>query len=124
MSSSPEVQNLKAALQALADPEIAQHSRRFFKSGPGEYAEGDKFYGIRVPEQRKLAKKFYKDFDLTSLSVLIKDDYHEARLTAVLILVLKYQKAKNGKNSKSRSGFFPGTSGLGEQLGPGGFFGA
>jgi 3-methyladenine DNA glycosylase AlkD len=106
MSSSPEVQNLKAALQALADPEIAQHSRRFFKSGPGEYAEGDKFYGIRVPEQRKLAKKFAKDFDLASLSLLIKDDYHEARLTGVLILVLKYQKAKGEAQQKAIVDFF------------------
>jgi 3-methyladenine DNA glycosylase AlkD len=100
------VERIKSTLQALADPEIAQHSRRFFKSGPGEYAEGDKFYGIRVPEQRKLAKKFAKDFDLASLSLLIKDDYHEARLTGVLILVLQYQKAKTEAEQKALVDFF------------------
>lgn len=81
------------ALKEMADPEIAEHSGRFFKSGPGEYGEGDQFLGIRVPNQRKIAKK-YRDISFDEISKLLQDDYHEVRLTAVLILVYKYQKAK------------------------------
>ena len=48
---------IRAELQALADPAIAAHSARFFRTGPGEYGEGDRFLGIRVPRVRALAKR-------------------------------------------------------------------
>ena len=79
-------------LEALADPIKAEHSKRFFKSGPGEYAEGDIFYGITVPKQRVIAKK-YKKLDLTEVQKLIENPVHEVRLTAVLLLVYKIEKA-------------------------------
>ncbi len=75
----------------LGNPEIAAHSQRFFKTGPGEYGEGDLFRGIRVPEQRKVARKF-KHIDLGTAEELLHSPYHEDRLTALLILVEKYKK--------------------------------
>lgn len=90
MSSSKHV---ITALKKIADPEIAEHSGRFFKSGPGEYGEGDNFLGIRVTKQREIARK-YKDFPFSEVAKLLQSPFHEVRLTAVLILVYKYQKAK------------------------------
>jgi 3-methyladenine DNA glycosylase AlkD len=80
-------------LKGIADSEIAEHSARFFKSGPGEYGEGDQFLGIRVPNQRAIAKS-YSHISLNDVHDLLKSPYHEIRLTALLILVYKYQKAK------------------------------
>ena len=80
-------------LKKIADPNIAEHSGRFFKSGEGEYGEGDQFLGIRVPNQRTIAKK-YRSLRLQEISELLLSSYHEVRLTAVFILVYKYQKAK------------------------------
>lgn len=67
--------------------------RRFFKCGKGEYGEGDKFLGVIVPAQRKIAKKYCGKIDLKDVEKLISDEFHEARLTAFLILVEKFCKA-------------------------------
>lgn len=80
-------------LSALADPERVEKSKRFFKSGPGEYGEGDLFLGISVPNQRKIAKK-YKNIALAEVKKLISNKYHEARLTAVFILVYRIHRAE------------------------------
>jgi len=80
-------------LKKIADSEIAEHSARFFKSGPGEYGEGDQFLGVRVPKQRKIAKSC-RDISLGDVHELLQSPYHEVRLTALLILVYKYQKSK------------------------------
>jgi len=81
-------------LEQLADPKIAEHSARFFKTGKGQYGEGDKFYGIRVPVLRKLVKQVFQA-EIETVSTLLYHDYHETRLLAVLILVEKYQKTKS-----------------------------
>lgn len=72
---------------------------RFFKTGKGEYGEGDLFLGITVPESRKLATK-YSSTDLLIVKKLIKNKYHEVRLIALLVLVEKYKQAKNNKQLK------------------------
>lgn len=87
------------ALQKTSDKEIAAHSSRFFKTGKGEYGEGDKFLGIRVPKQRKIAKSF-KNLPLSEISVLLQSEYHEARLTALFILVLQYQKTDPSRQAE------------------------
>jgi 3-methyladenine DNA glycosylase AlkD len=84
--------SLLDTLKGLADPEIAAHSLRFFKTGPGEYGEGDKFLGIRVPVLRTIAKS-HLALDLEEIAILLGSPYHEVRLIAVLILSLKYPKA-------------------------------
>jgi 3-methyladenine DNA glycosylase AlkD len=82
---------LKKQLQATADPEKAAFFPRFFKSGPGEYGEGDKFLGITVPKQRAIAKQF-KDLSITQTEKLVMSPWHEERLTGLFILVSQYQR--------------------------------
>ncbi|ACY15537.1 DNA alkylation repair protein [Haliangium ochraceum] len=72
-------------LHAAADPEVARRSQRFFKTGPGEYAAGDQFIGVRLPVQRKLARR-YRDVPLDALEPLLGSAIHEHRQTALLIL--------------------------------------
>jgi 3-methyladenine DNA glycosylase AlkD len=83
---------LKSDLSALSDPVRAKNLSWFFKTGVGKYGEGDVFLGIPVPMQRKIAKK-YVDLPLVDVQELLSSKNHEYRLTALLILVLKYQKA-------------------------------
>lgn len=63
----------------------------FFKTSKGQYGEGDKFLGITVPESRKIAQK-YGDISFPEISKLLRNEYHEVRLVALLILVHKYKK--------------------------------
>jgi 3-methyladenine DNA glycosylase AlkD len=74
-----------------ADAKIAEHSQQFFKTGKGEYGEGDKFLGIRVPVLRKFARQ-YRDLSFKETESLLGSRFHEERLCALLILVLKYSK--------------------------------
>jgi 3-methyladenine DNA glycosylase AlkD len=86
----PKLGDLNKELKQKANPKKAKDLMRFFKTGMGEYGEGDIFLGIMVPESRKLAKK-YSDLPLKEISKLIKSKYHEARLVALLILVHNYK---------------------------------
>jgi 3-methyladenine DNA glycosylase AlkD len=79
-------------LHRLADPEIAEHSQRFFKTAEGEYDAGDKFLGIRVPVIRQAVKKF-KTIPLSVAEKLLMSEYHEIRLFAVLLLVFRFSKS-------------------------------
>lgn len=82
------------ALQEKSTPEKASFLPKFFKTGPGEYGEGDQFLGVTVPNQRRIAKEFFKEIGLEDLSLLLKNPIHEVRLTALLALVYRYKKAK------------------------------
>ncbi|MCX9082256.1 MAG: DNA alkylation repair protein [Candidatus Methanoperedens sp.] len=88
---SNELNNIKEELQNIQDPEKAKIVSKFFKTGKGQYGEGDIFLGIRVPDQRKTAKK-YSHIPLDDIDQLLKSNFHEYRLTSLLILVLKYKK--------------------------------
>ncbi len=79
-------------LEKVASTEKAAFFPNFFKTGPGQYGEGDKFIGVTVPNQRLIAKK-YGSISLNELSKLLASPIHEHRLTALLILVGKYEKA-------------------------------
>ncbi|MBT3395320.1 DNA alkylation repair protein [archaeon] len=84
-------------LKLQKNPEKAKILSRFFKTGKGEYAEGDKFLGIIVPIQRKIAKKYYS-LTLEQLQQLLDSTIHEHRFTALVILINKY----NGANSQEK----------------------
>lgn len=90
---------VKAALKLKATPERAKTSQWFFKTGPGQYGEGDVFLGVTVPEQRKIAKQF-KDLSLTEIKLLLASPIHEHRLTALHILVLQFTKADEKTKTK------------------------
>ena len=78
--------------EKLKDPLKAVNLSRFFKTGKGQYSEGDIFLGIKVPEQRKLARK-YSDLTIQDIQTLLQSGVHEQRLTALLILIIKYTKS-------------------------------
>ena len=88
------LEQIKRDLSQLSNPEKAKKLSGFFKTGKGQYGEGDIFLGIPVPEQRKVAKR-YIDLPLNDLQELLSSKIHEHRLTALLILVSKYGKADN-----------------------------
>jgi 3-methyladenine DNA glycosylase AlkD len=87
----PTVAEAQKALRALADPKRVPDLMRFFKTGPGQYAEGDQFIGIAVPDTRRLVKQF-AGVPLQSVPVLIKSRIHEERLLGLLLLVRAYQR--------------------------------
>ena len=93
------VKDVKAHMQELSNPKIAEHSLRFFKTGPGEYGEGDVFLGIRVPVTRKVARKF-RELPLGQVLKLLKSKFHEERLLALFMLVALFKKGddKEKKN--------------------------
>jgi 3-methyladenine DNA glycosylase AlkD len=86
--------HIKRDLSQLRNPEKAKKLSGFFKTGIGQYGEGDIFLGIPVPEQRKVAKK-YLHLPFTDLQALLNSEIHEHRLTALVILVSKYRKTDN-----------------------------
>ena len=71
------------ALHSYEDSERAIHSLRYFRTGPGEYGEGDKFWGLTVPVQRSLSREFYRKLSLADLHQLLKHEVHEVRLCTV-----------------------------------------
>lgn len=81
-------------LQKFADSKKAKVFVRFFKTGKGEYGEGDKFLGITVPKTRVIAKKYFERLNLNDIQELLKSNIHEQRLSALMILRLQYEKLK------------------------------
>lgn len=91
-SLSTNVQLLKKEILMLSNPEKAKLYQRFFKTGKGEYGEGDVFVGLTVPQSRIIAKA-YNDLSLTELDQLIKSSFHEERFISLLILVEKAKRS-------------------------------
>lgn len=100
------LKEIKQALSDLSIPENVEILQKFFKTGKGEYAEGDLFIGVRVPDQRKVAKEFYNKISLEELSELLSSKYHEHRLTALLMLILKFEKSKEKSQQKEIIDFY------------------
>lgn len=89
---------ISKALRNLADPAIAAHSQRFFKTGPGEYGEGDQFLGIRVPVVRQLVRKF-RSTPLDEIEKLLESPFHEERLFALLLLVNQFERSDQAQRA-------------------------
>ena len=85
------MEQVKKELRALANPKKAKVLAGFFKTGKGEYGEGDIFLGITVPETRRVAKKF-SNLSLADVRELLQSPVHEERLASLFILVDKYNK--------------------------------
>lgn len=89
------LKEIKESLAVLSIPEKAAFFPRFFKTGKGEYGEGDLFLGVKVPDQRAVAKEYYAKISLQELSELLSSPYHEHRLTALIMLISKFEKTKD-----------------------------
>lgn len=100
------VQTISNALADLSIPENVEILQKFFKTGKGEYAEGDVFIGVKVPDQRIVAKEFYNKISLEELSELLSSKIHEHRLTALLMLVYKFEKTKDKNQQKEIVAFY------------------
>lgn len=84
--------NVRRSLSHYANPERVSHTSSFFKSGPGQYGNGDQFLGITVPNCRAIAK-LHTDISLSELTKVLHSKWHEERETALFILVHQYKKA-------------------------------
>ncbi len=88
---SDDLVSLKNEVKKASNPVQAMTLQRFFKTGPGEYGEGDIFAGLKVPVSRAIALK-YKHLSLQDISVILKSPVHEERIIALFILIAKYKK--------------------------------
>lgn len=94
---------------SLYDEKQALHLSRFFKTGKGEYGEGDRFLGIKVPVTRAIVKKYRKEIDLSDVENLINSEWHEIRLAGFLLLLELYKnsiKEKNNEQSRFLVNFY------------------
>ncbi len=96
---------LKLEMERLADPAKAAVLARFFRTGPGQYGQGDVFLGITVPRQRALAKA-QVSMTLPDIAKLLASRVHEHRLTALLVLIDKYEKAPAADEKKRIYDFY------------------
>jgi 3-methyladenine DNA glycosylase AlkD len=98
MSTKPTAASALKRLRALGDPDDAKFLQRFFRTGPGEYGEGDRFLGIRVPDTRRLAREL-RGMPLDQIERLLHDPYHEARLLAVILLADAYDRGTSAERN-------------------------
>src|SRR6056297_3636256 len=94
------IEDIKKELQKYINPEKAVHYPKFFQAYEGGYGEGDKFIGVTVPNQRKVAKKYYKTISIKDVEKLLQQDIHEYRQTALFILTYKYEKSEETGRKK------------------------
>ena len=87
---------IRKEIRALGDEKIAEHSQRFFKTGKGEYGEGDRFLGIRVPVIRKQVVR-HRTATLKTISGFLASPWHEERLFAVLSLADRFKRGEEAE---------------------------
>jgi 3-methyladenine DNA glycosylase AlkD len=95
----PTLTEVRSALRASAEPGRAKTNASFFKTGPGQYAEGDRFLGVSVPNLRKLARKFTV-LPFESILSLLDSTWHEERLLALLLLVDAYERGSAAEKKR------------------------
>ena len=93
-------------LTDLSDPKTASVQLRFFKTGQGQYGEGDRFLGVSLPQTRRVVKEFFACAEWTDLEKLYASAWHEARACAVLILVAKFEKAQTERERQEIFDFY------------------
>ena len=92
MGKNPTAREVIAYMESQQNESQRQVLMRFFKTGPGEYGEGDEFLGLKVPQTREVVKNVAKDFPLSEVPELLMSRWHEVRLCGLLILVAKFEK--------------------------------
>jgi 3-methyladenine DNA glycosylase AlkD len=90
-AQSPSAEAIEARLHEIGDPEHARFVAGYFRTGPGEYGHGDRFLGIRVPALRALVRE-YRGVSLDAATRLLRSEWHEARLLALLLLADAYKR--------------------------------
>ena len=106
--SETTLAGVRRDIRALGSPERAKHSLRFFRTGPGEYGEGDQFYGLTVPEMRAIAKR-YRDLRHDEVLQLLRSEWHEDRLVALLLLVDSYKRGNETHRRKIHRAYLANT---------------
>ena len=86
---------LLGELAALQNPRKAVGAAKFFQARPGGYGEGDIFWGLNVPDQRVLSRRYYKLLEPAEVAPLLRHEVHEVRLCALMVLALQFQKARD-----------------------------
>jgi 3-methyladenine DNA glycosylase AlkD len=94
------ITSIKQDIQSCANPQKAGHSQRFFKTGQGEYGEGDKFLGLSMPAQRVIAKRYAKTASLQEIETLLLSPYHEFRMVGLLIMTYQYPRLGETEQKK------------------------
>ena len=100
-----QAENWKKEIQQLANPQKAKILSGFFKTGKGEYGEGDIFLGLTVPQNRDIAKKYYNT-SLATFSELLHSPYHEFRASALFALVIRFKKSKEESSRREIVDFY------------------
>jgi 3-methyladenine DNA glycosylase AlkD len=90
---------VKSVVTALRKPGRAQLLQRYFRTGRGEYAEGDRFLGLTMPEQRRVVRQF-RDLPIIEIQKLLDSPFHEYRMIALLILVDQHARADTKRKNK------------------------
>jgi 3-methyladenine DNA glycosylase AlkD len=108
---SVRLNELRTKIKILSNPEISKTMRWFFKTGKGDYGEGDVFIGLNVPAQRKLSREF-KDLSKGDLKVLLNSRLHEERLISLFILVDKYERVEEKEKEKIFSFYLKNRKGI------------
>ena len=85
-------QEIITYMESLRNEEQRKVLMGFFKTGPGEYGEGDEFLGLKVPQTREVVRSVSQDFPLSEVPALLQSRWHEVRLCGFLILVAKFEK--------------------------------
>jgi 3-methyladenine DNA glycosylase AlkD len=96
MKANSTAEKIRQDLKELADESKARVLQRYFKTGPGQYGEGDVFVGVTVPQSRKIAKLHFQSTGLSDVEELMRSKVHEERLVALLMLVHKYEAGEKG----------------------------
>lgn len=98
--------DIEAALLSMADERQARQLLRFFKTGPGEYGEGDRFVGLKNPQVRMVVKEAWRSTPLPEAVALVRSELHEVRLCGLLIMVEQYLKAMKRRDASAMTDIF------------------
>lgn len=99
---SSAAQHLTKAIMAAADPQQAVALSRFFRCGKGQYGEGDKFLGVKVPQTRAAVKAHWRECNDDELESLMTSPWHELRLAALLTLVMRFKNARRDPSEQAK----------------------